>query len=315
MAGGPHRRRRSVDGFSAGPQPRMTFPSRRLEDLALLGTFVTGLLAFVFPLLASGRESDSPFPSALFVALVVAAVAVVLTLGLHTQRLSTRLLAVLAAMVAVNAALRIAVVIGIWGFSPIFFLLLAGGFALGPSFGFGLGALTLLLSAALSGGFGPWLPYQMLAAGWVGMGAGLLGRWFGGHASSTSLIVLALYGFLAGFGYGFLLDLWDWPLLLGAETTPISWAPHLGLPELAHRFGAFYLATSLAYDAFRAVGNLVLVALLGMPVISTLERFRLRFLVEWDPRVSERDPGPPVAPVGRIGVDKMLENAGARNSP
>ena len=45
---------------------------------------------------------------------------------------------------------------------------------LGPGFGFVLGSVTMFASALLTGGVGPWMPFQMLAMGWVSMGAGLL---------------------------------------------------------------------------------------------------------------------------------------------
>jgi energy-coupling factor transport system substrate-specific component len=139
----------------------------------------------------------------------------------------------------------------------------------------------LLLSAVLTAGLGPWLPYQMLAAGWVGMGAGYVGRIGGRKASTTTIAVLSLYGCAAGFAYGILLDLWEWPLLAAAGSSSLSWAPGVGLAALVRRFGAFYLATSLVYDTFRAVGNLLLIAVLGPAVIPALERFRRRFLTVW----------------------------------
>ena len=255
----------------------------RGEDVGLLAITGGGLAIFVAPLLI-GRAV--PPPAALFTALIACSALAILALGLQTHRLSPRLLAVLAALVAVDATLRLVIVIGLLGFSPIFFLIVIGGFVMGPSFGFALGALTLLLSAVLTAGFGPWLPYQMLASGWVGMGAGYLGQ----LTRSTSarprlggsiLAMLAVYGGIAGFAYGALLDLWEWPFLLGAASSPISWAPGLDLPSLAGRFGAFYLATSLVYDSFRAAGNVVLIATLGAPVIAALARFRRRFLVTW----------------------------------
>ena len=48
------------------------------------------------------------------------------------------------------------------------------GRVLGPGFGFVLGSVTMFASALLTGGVGPWMPFQMLAMGWFAMGAGLL---------------------------------------------------------------------------------------------------------------------------------------------
>src|SRR5690242_15161849 len=183
-------------------------------------------MIFIAPLLLGSR-----FPQAvlLFSALVAVSALVVVGIAVQTHRLSTRLLAILAALVAVDAVMRLVIVIGLLGFSPIFFLVIAGGFVMGPSFGFASGALTLLLSAVLTAGLGPWLPYQMLAAGWVGMGAGYVGRSSGRLPTRKTIAVLSLYGLAAGFGYGILLDLWEWPLLVAAGSSPLSWSPGLGL--------------------------------------------------------------------------------------
>ena len=261
----------------------------RAEDVVLLALTGAGLVLFLAPLLLG---SQFPQPVLLFSALVAVSAVVAVAVAVQTHRLSTRLLAILAALVAIDATLRLVIVIGLLGFSPIFFLVIAGGFVMGPSFGFASGALTLLLSAVLTAGLGPWLPYQMLAAGWVGMGAGYIGRISGRVPTARTIAVLSLYGFAAGFGYGILLDLWEWPLLVAAGSSPLSWAPGLGLVPLLRRFGGFYLATSLVYDAFRAAGNLLLLAVLSSAVISALERFRRRFLTVWtvDQPVREQAP-------------------------
>jgi energy-coupling factor transport system substrate-specific component len=267
----------------------------RVEDALLLGLTGAGLALFIGPLLLGPAF---PQPAVLFSALIAVSTLVVLGVALQTHRLSTRLLAVLAALVAIDATLRLVIVIGLLGFSPIFFLVIAGGFVMGPSFGFAGGALTLLLSAVLTAGLGPWLPYQMLAAGWVGMGAGYLGRVTRRSASPWAITVLCLYGGAAGFAYGLLLDLWEWPLLVASGSSPLSWVPGTGLAALLPRFGRFYLATSLAYDSFRAAGNVVLIALLGPAVIRALDRFRRRFLLEW----AEPGPVPEPAPA-KISAD------------
>ncbi|HEY0494063.1 MAG TPA: ECF transporter S component [Candidatus Dormibacteraeota bacterium] len=251
---------------------------RRSEDAVLLLISIAGLAVFLLPLRLGSASGQS---AALFASLVAVSAIVVLGVALQTRRLSARLVAILAALVAVDATMRLVLVIGLLGFSPIFFLIIVAGFVMGPAFGFAMGAMTLLLSAFLTSGFGPWLPYQMLGSAWTGMGAGYLGMILSRRTGRGSVVLLALYGLLAGFAYGVLLDLWEWPALLGAGSSPISWAPGLSPASLLRRFATFYLATSGIYDTFRAVGNCILLILLGPAVAAALRRFRLRFLVEW----------------------------------
>ena len=250
----------------------------RSEDAALFTISIAGLAVFILPLKFGSASAQAP---GLFAGLVTVSAIVVVGLALQTHRLSARLIAILAALVAVDATLRLVLVIGLLGFSPIFFLIIAAGYVMGPGFGFAMGAMTLLLSAFITSGFGPWLPYQMLASGWVGMGAGYLGIFRSHHAARPAIVLLGTYGLLAGFAYGVLLDLWEWPTLLGAGSSWIAWAPGLPAISLLRRFGAFYLATSAIYDTFRAVGNLLLLLLLGPAVLTALRRFKHRFLVEW----------------------------------
>src|SRR3989440_639016 len=267
----------------------------RAEDLVLLGLTGAGLALFIAPLLLG---PGFPQPVVLFSALVAVSALVVLGVALQTHRLSTRLLAVLAAPVAIDAPLRLVIVIGLLGFSPIFFLIIAGGFVMGPSFGFASGALTLLLSAVLTAGLGPLLPPPMLAAGLGGLGAGYLGRVTRRSTSPWAIALLCLYAGAAGFIYGLLLDLWEWPLLVAARASPLSWVPGAGAAALPRRFSGFYLATSLAYDTFRATGNLVLIAVLGPAVIRALDRLPRRFLLDW------AEPGmPPELAPAKIPAD------------
>jgi energy-coupling factor transport system substrate-specific component len=250
----------------------------RLEDAALGLVTGLGIVLFLAPLAFGSRF---PQTVVLFTAFVLACVLVVLAVALQTHRLSTRLLAILGALVAIDATLRLVVVVGLLGFSPIFFLIIVGGYVMGPTFGFASGALTLLLSAIFTAGLGPWLPYQMMASAWVGMGSGYLGRLTGRSPRRSGILLLCLYGAVAGIVYGLLLDLWEWPLLLPSASSTLSYAPEVGVTELARRFGAFYLSTSLLYDAFRAAGNVALLGLLGHAVVTGLDRFRRRFVVTW----------------------------------
>ena len=58
----------------------------------------------------------------------------------------------------------------------LFFTIVLAGRVFGAGFGVVLGCSTLFASAIITGGVGPWLPYQMFGASWVGLLAGLLPR-------------------------------------------------------------------------------------------------------------------------------------------
>jgi len=196
--------------------------------------------------------------------------------------LDAKCVAVLGVLAACGSALRIPG--GIAGFEPVFFLLIPAGRVLGRGFGFVLGALTMFASAMITGGVGPWLPFQMFGAAWVGFFAGCLPRAEG----RAERWLLAGYGFVAGLGYGLLLDLWFWPYL--SEGTTGAPVPGAGLWTNLHRFLAFHLATSMGWDLVRAVTTAVLVLLVGGPVLGALHRVARRAAFGADGTFSPPDP-------------------------
>jgi energy-coupling factor transport system substrate-specific component len=246
------------------------------------------LYPFVLPTISQGGESSARSGEAP----IVLCALVVLCLGAILRELdpmrsgegASRIVALLASLVAIGAISRL--IPSFLGASPIFLLVMLGGYVFGASFGFQLGALTLAVSAFLTGGIGPWLPYQMLGLGWVGLVAGALPR---PGRRGAQIAILAGYGVVSGFLFGALLNLWFWPFAApGGEVAPgLSWSPDLGLGEALRRYGQFYVVTSLWFDLFRAIGNGVLIVVLGRPILRTLERYRDRFRWQhWD-RVAE----------------------------
>ena len=140
---------------------------------------LSGLVGFLYPFLlpaartASGARPDAPF---VFFALTALCL-LVLIVDLTARELDARTVALMGVLAAVNAALRLAettILVMPGGYSPVFLLIILAGYTFGTRFGFLFGALSLLASALATGGIGPWLPYQMTTAGWVGLGAGLL---------------------------------------------------------------------------------------------------------------------------------------------
>jgi energy-coupling factor transport system substrate-specific component len=228
-----------------------------------------GAAALLWPFLlsAEGRQSaahahDAPFILMAMVPLLLALCASELARG----RLDARAIAVLGILAACGTALRIPSP-GVAGLEPIFFLLVLAGRVYGPSFGFALGGLTLFLSALVTGGVGPWLPFQMLAAGWVGAGVAIVPPLSG----RLERLALAAYAAIACIAYGTVMNLWFWPFGAGGSTS-VSYVPGAGLGSNLVHFIVFDLTTSLGFDLPRAAINAVAVLAVGGPVLAALRR-------------------------------------------
>ena len=234
--------------------------------VALAVTSAFGVVAFGWPLITdpdgTPHAGDAPF---LMVALLLLMLAVVLA-EIADGGIDAKAIAMLGVLAGSAAALRM-VGGGVAGFEPLFFLLVPAGRVLGRGFGFVLGALALFASALLTGGVGPWLPFQMLAAGWVGFGAGCLPRARG----RAELLLLAGYIAVAALLYGLLLNLYLWPFVTSTGSS-VSFVPGDPLADNLGRWFAFTAATSLGFDIPRAILNAVLVLAAGRPILLALRR-------------------------------------------
>lgn len=236
---------------------------------AVLATSAVGLVAFLWPMLAPrGSEilahaSDAPV---LFGVLVPLLLAVTLSL-VSDGAMGAKSVALLGVLAATAAALR-AIGAGIAGLEPIWIVVVLGGYALGAGFGFVLGAVCLVASALLTGGVGPWLPFQMMGAAWVGLGAGLLA---GRLPRRAEIGLLAAYATVGAVAYGWLLNLWFWPTATGLPE-PLAFVPGAGGLTNAQHWVTFNLSTSLAYDLPRAALTCTAVLLLGRRVLGSLRR-------------------------------------------
>lgn len=258
------------------------FPLQRALNAAILVVAsLIGLGSFFYPFLlpqggdqfnAMAHAQDAPL---LFVVLVVLCLAAVLS-SLASGLMNAKLIAVLGILTAANAVLR--GVPGPAGFTLIFLLPIVCGYAYGPTFGFLLGVFSLAVSAFLGFGVGPWLPYQMFSAGWVGLLSGCLPR-LKGHPRAEA-VMLALWGLFLGFIFGVLMNLWFWPYVFSAGQSEMYWEPGLDLVSALQRYGVFYTFTSFWWDLLRAAGNFVLLLLFAAPVLRLLRRFQQRFFFE-----------------------------------
>lgn len=245
-------------------------------NLAFLLMNLIGLAFFLYPFWAPTGPAASQSRAALLLFSGAAGMVLLALIAEAQHGLTLHTIAILGALVGLNTVLRVIdnIVPLPGGFSPVYLLILLVGYTLGSRLGFLMGALTMLVSGPLTaGGIGPWTPYQMLAAGWVGLGAAWLPR------RGRQLVWLAIYGALWGWAYGALTNLYFWPYAIQAPD--LAWQPGLSLLETLTRYARFYLVTSLAWDTMAVLGNVALVLVLGSSLLKVLERFQRRARVVW----------------------------------
>ncbi|NPV08589.1 MAG: ECF transporter S component [Anaerolineae bacterium] len=251
---------------------------RYLNHAILLAASLLGAGSLLLPFFAPPAGADQAGPMAhagdapvIFVALVVLCLGAVAA-NLAGRQMNSKVMAVLGVLTAMNAVLR--AIPGPGGFSAIFVLPILTGYVYGSTFGFLLGSLSLLISALIGAGIGPWLPYQMLCAGWVGMISGWLPHL---RRPQAEMAVLIGWGVLSGLIFGAVMNLWFWPFINVPGEADLYWSPGATLAEGLRRYLAFYLLTSAWWDAMRAAGNAVLLALFGRALVTTLRRYQRRF--------------------------------------
>jgi len=269
----------------------VTLKLRRLISGAIYAlSSATGVVAFLYPFFGSlaGQEpigqahsQDAPLLTVALIGLALVA----LLIEVQGQTISAKMVAMLGVLVAITSVLRfIEVAMPMpGGFSPIFAPIILVGYVFGSRFGFLMGAFTLLVSGLVTGGVGPWLPYQMFTAGWVGLTAGMVSvimppRTNNRPAEARVVVVLSIVGFVWGLLYGAIMNVYFWPYAMGPSAQ--TWTPGIGLGETFSRYAAFYVVTSLGWDLARSVGNVLLMLVLGVPIVRALTRFRRRFYFE-----------------------------------
>ena len=249
----------------------------RVRTGLLIVANLLGLAAFFWPfavpsLVRASDENhggDGPWILVALGAILLA----LLFLELGRGGLGPKTVALLGVLGAAMVALRLPGFVA--GFSAMFIVVLVAGNAFGPSFGFLLGAVGTFASGLFLGGLGPWLPFQMVAVGWVGAGAGLLPH---GNGWTTRIAWLAGYGVVSGYAFGMIMGLWFWPFL--TDGSPLAWSRTAGAATNLRHYLAFYAVDAFVWDSFRAVGNAVLVVVVGRPLLGALDRAARRMRLD-----------------------------------
>ncbi len=162
----------------------------------------------------------------------------------------------LALIVSLSAVAGIARVPFAWmpSVQPTTFIVLYSGYVFGPLTGFVVG----VSAAVISNCFllqGPWTIWQMFCWGMVGISGGFTAYVF----KRKSQMVLLILGFLWGFVFGWIMNLWHWLSFV----YPLNWRTWLSVN-----------AASVFFDCAHALGNVFFILFFGKDLMALLMRFR-----------------------------------------
>ena len=243
-----------------------------ISRLSIAVAGLGSLLMFAWPLFISqSSTSETQLAQTVFIVLMPLTLLLILV-EFATGDISSKQLALLGVLVALNAVIRL-LGAGTAGIETSFFLIILGAYVFGSGFGFILGAGSIFVSALITGGVGPWLPFQMMGAALIGLGAGLIPQ---ANRSWLTKLYLVIYAVIASFVYGALMTLWNWPYLAGTGTQ-ISYVAGDPLISNLTRFLQYEIVTGgLLWDTGRAITTSVLILITGSALIATLKRAATR---------------------------------------
>ena len=240
---------------------RFSLPSK----FALALTSIFAAAGFTWPFFAPDLATAQFAQYFFWIAMPLAFI--LLLTQLSDRTLDAKSVALLGMLAALLAALR-PLGAGAVGLEPMWFLLILAARVFGSAFGFLLGALGMLTSALFTGGIGPWLSYQIFAAGLIGLFAGSFAKGLRGWREQLLLLCISI---ISALSYGLLMDLQFWPWALGGNTQ-LSFIAGGDLQVNLQRFITFHFLSAMAWDIPRAVLTSVLVITTGPAVLAALRR-------------------------------------------
>lgn len=242
-----------------------------------------GLVTFTWPFLLSTKSASFvQFNNGVWLALGLSLLAAIgLAQQISRQLLDPKVIAIVGILAAVISGLRL-LGAGAIGIEPIWFIIILSARALGPQIGMSLAMISILSSAFVTGGVGPWLSYQILAAGWIAYGVRLIPK---NLTKRNEIVALSCYGVLASFIFGILMDLQLWPWLTGIDSQ-LSYQEGATIGSNFMRFLIFHFATSMSWDIPRAIMTAGLILLTGSAVLTSLRRAMVRLNVRGTPQAA-----------------------------
>lgn len=140
---------------------------------------------------------------------------------------------------------------------PASFIIIMAGIVFGEEAGFLTGVIAALASNLMMGQ-GPWTIWQMFAWGMMGAVSSYIG-----HTLKKSRAGLVVYGFIWGFLFGWIMNIW---VVLGGFMGDISRQTILSV-----------YAASFVLDLAHALSNALLIALFGQRFIKIFARIAVKY--------------------------------------
>lgn len=186
---------------------------------------------------------------------IIASAFIPLFIRFEKRKMKARELVLLAVLGALAAVSRIPFA-SLPSVQPTTFVIIVSALVFGAESGFVIGCLAALVSNLFLGQ-GPWTPWQMIAWGLIGGGAGLLR-----HAQAMRQVwVQCLFGGLSGYFFGWMMNVWS---ILSLHLTSLKACLAL-------------YASSFYFDTAHALSNIILLALFSKSWIKILERFKIKY--------------------------------------
>ena len=219
---------------------------------------VVGLSSVLIPIFlpdSALNPNNGIFSWGLFVSAVILFSIAAFLLEFERISINSKEIGFIAILGAVSAASRVPFA-AIPSIQPCTYLIICSGYVFGPIAGFMVGAITSLISNLFLG-MGPWTLYQVFAWGLAGF--------FAGFIKLDKKWKLCLCGFVGGYLFGFITNLWFW----SAVIYPLNLKTLLAVQ-----------ANSFWFDSFHAIGNVIFLWIFGIKTIRIFERYKGRFHVE-----------------------------------
>jgi energy-coupling factor transport system substrate-specific component len=210
--------------------------------------------ALIILLLFTAFENNGSYAVTSFLFIVLMLVPFFYSFEAH--RPMARQLVPIAVLAAVAALGRVAFA-ALPDVKPTSAVVIIAGISFGPEAGFITGA-TAALTSNIFFGQGPFTPWQMFAWGIMGYCAGL----FSHHGLLRKRLLICIFGFVWGFLYGWIMDLWQ---VLGFVST-------INTKSVLLTYAAsFYL------DLTHAVSTAIFLLLVAKPWTKILNRVKIKY--------------------------------------